>query len=212
MNRFHRRYCASPKWEKLMLEKLLPDALEGVSLGDNVLELGPGPGLTTLALARTAPRVTAVEIDPELARITRDRTRSCGNVEVVEGDATALPFDDARYSSVVCMTMLHHLHDAAAQDRLFRNVEIDEFRPGKGGGQCDRIQPVPTTDLQRPGRFGRRRVKAVQTRDHGQPVGTCLLEQDRGVGDLVVGCGPGVHSPPLKPEVRPSPSRYRSSR
>jgi ubiquinone/menaquinone biosynthesis C-methylase UbiE len=119
MNRFHRRYCASPKWEKLMLEKLLPDALEGVSLGDNVLELGPGPGLTTLALARTAPRVTAVEIDPELARITRDRTRSCGNVEVVEGDATALPFDDARYSSVVCMTMLHHLHDAAAQDRLF---------------------------------------------------------------------------------------------
>jgi ubiquinone/menaquinone biosynthesis C-methylase UbiE len=119
MNRFHRRYCAGPKWEKLMLEKLLPDALEGVSLGDNVLELGPGPGLTTLALARTAPRVTAVEIDPELARITRDRTRSCGNVEVVEGDATALPFDDARYSSVVCMTMLHHLHDAAAQDRLF---------------------------------------------------------------------------------------------
>ena len=119
MNRFHRRYCASPKWEKLMLEKLLPDALEGVSLGDNVLELGPGPGLTTLALARTAPRVTAVEIDRELAQITRDRTRSCGNVEVVEGDATALPFDDARYSSVVCMTMLHHLHDAAAQDRLF---------------------------------------------------------------------------------------------
>jgi ubiquinone/menaquinone biosynthesis C-methylase UbiE len=119
MNRFHRRYCASPKWEKLMLERLLPDALDGVSLGDNVLELGPGPGLTTLALARTAPRVTAVEIDRELAQITRDRTRSCGNVEVVEGDATALPFDDARYSSVVCMTMLHHLHDAAAQDRLF---------------------------------------------------------------------------------------------
>jgi ubiquinone/menaquinone biosynthesis C-methylase UbiE len=119
MNRFHRRYCASPKWEKLMLERLLPDALEGVSLGDNVLELGPGPGLTTLALARTAPRVTAVEIDRELADMTRERTRSCGNVEVVEGDATALPFDDARYSSVVRMTMLHHLHDAAAQDRLF---------------------------------------------------------------------------------------------
>ena len=50
--------------------------------------------------------------------MARERTRSCGNVEVVEGDATALPFDDARFSSVVCMTMLHHLHDAAAQDRL----------------------------------------------------------------------------------------------
>ena len=88
-----------------MLESLLPDALGGVSLGDNVLELGPGPGLTTL-LARTAPRVTAVEIDLQLAQMARDRTRSCGNVQVVEGDATALPFDDARFSSV--------LHDYAA--------------------------------------------------------------------------------------------------
>lgn len=119
MNRFHRRYCASAKWEKLMLEHLLPDALAGVSLGDDVLELGPGPGLTTLALSRTAPRVTAVEIDRDLVQVAQDRTRSCGNVEVIEGDATALPFDDAQFSSVVCMTMLHHLYDAAEQDRLF---------------------------------------------------------------------------------------------
>ena len=57
-----------------MLESVLPDALAGVSMGDNVLELGPGPGLTTLALARTAPRVPAVEIDRELAQVARDRT------------------------------------------------------------------------------------------------------------------------------------------
>ena len=76
-----------------------------------------GPGLTTLALAhissghgRRDRRGTSTD--------GAERTRSCGNVEVDEGDATALPFDDARFSSVVCMTMLHHLHDAAAQDRL----------------------------------------------------------------------------------------------
>jgi hypothetical protein len=44
------------------------DALAAISLGDNLLELGPGPGPTTLALARIAPRVTAVEIDRELAK------------------------------------------------------------------------------------------------------------------------------------------------
>jgi SAM-dependent methyltransferase len=59
----------------------------------------------------------------------REQTRSCGNVEVVEGDATALPFDDARFSSVVGVTMLHHLHDAAAQDRLVANVRR-VLRPG----------------------------------------------------------------------------------
>lgn len=60
-----------------MLESLLPDALGGVSLGDSVLELGPGPGLTTLAW-HTSPRVTAVEIDGKLAQMARERTRSLG--------------------------------------------------------------------------------------------------------------------------------------
>jgi SAM-dependent methyltransferase len=129
MNLFHRRYCASPKWEKLMLERLLPDALDGISLGDNVLELGPGPGLTTVALAHLAPQVTAIEIDRELAETARERTRALGNVDIVEGDATSLPFDAGQFSSVVCMTMLHHLHNAAEQNRLFAEA-CRVLRPG----------------------------------------------------------------------------------
>jgi hypothetical protein len=62
--------------------------LAGVSLGDNMLQLGPGPGLTTFALARTAPRVTAVEIDPQQHK-WRERTHSCGNAWVVEGGWTS---------------------------------------------------------------------------------------------------------------------------
>ena len=119
MNRFHRRYCAGAKWDALMREQLLPDALDGVELGDNVLELGPGPGLTTQALAPLTQHLTAIEIDPELAGCAADRTRHRGNVDVVLGDATYLPFRDGQFSSVVCMTMLHHLPDAATQDRLF---------------------------------------------------------------------------------------------
>ena len=102
-----------------MREHLLPDALDGIHLGGNVLELGPGPGLTTAALAQMTTHLTAIEIDEELAIIAANRTRPMGNVDVVLGDATELPFGDAQFSSVVCMTMLHHLHDAAAQDRLF---------------------------------------------------------------------------------------------
>jgi SAM-dependent methyltransferase len=129
MNRFHRRYCAGAKWDALMRERLLPDALDGVELGDNVLELGPGPGLTTQALAPMTTHLTAIEIDRELAGIAADRTRPSGNVDVVLGDATELPFGDAEFSSVVCMTMLHHLSDAAAQDRLFAQARR-VLRPG----------------------------------------------------------------------------------
>jgi SAM-dependent methyltransferase len=85
--------------------------------------------LTTQALAAKTERLTAIEIDPDLARSAGELTRELGNVQVVVGDATDLPFPDAEFSAVVCMTMLHHLPDAAAQDRLFAQARR-VLRPG----------------------------------------------------------------------------------
>ena len=48
---------------------------------------------------------------------------------------TLLPFADAEFSAVVCMTMLHHLPDAAAQDRLLAQARR-VLRPG--GVLCGR--------------------------------------------------------------------------
>ena len=42
MNAFHRRRCASPEWARHVEDNLLPWALDGVELGDNPLEIGPG--------------------------------------------------------------------------------------------------------------------------------------------------------------------------
>ena len=44
--------------------------------GETVLEVGPGLGSLTLALLAEGHRVTAVEIDPVLARRCRARSRS----------------------------------------------------------------------------------------------------------------------------------------
>ena len=126
MNRFHRYYCASPRWARVVQTTLVPAVLEGTELGRRVLEIGPGPGLTTEVLAGVAPRLTAIEIDPALARATRERVPAA---QVVQGDATAMPFADGAFSAVVCLTMLHHLPVAALQDRLF--VEAHRvLRPG----------------------------------------------------------------------------------
>ena len=73
MNRFHRWYCASPGWAHLVQTILVPAVLEGTELGRRVLEIGPGPGLTPEILAGVAPQLTAIEIDPELATVARDR-------------------------------------------------------------------------------------------------------------------------------------------
>ena len=66
MNRLHRWLCGS-EWWRTTLQQRLPWVLEGVDLGPNVLELGPGPGRTTDVLRQSVNRLTALELDPKLA-------------------------------------------------------------------------------------------------------------------------------------------------
>jgi 16S rRNA (adenine1518-N6/adenine1519-N6)-dimethyltransferase len=64
----------------------IADAL-GASPADTVLEIGPGPGGLTGALARRAGRVVAIEKDSDLVPSLRTRF---SNVQVIEGDALEL--------------------------------------------------------------------------------------------------------------------------
>jgi hypothetical protein len=50
----------------------------GKELGDEVLEIGPGPGATTEALRRQVPHLTAVEIDPAAVQALTDRFGESG--------------------------------------------------------------------------------------------------------------------------------------
>jgi SAM-dependent methyltransferase len=127
MNRLHRWYCRSGAWAARVRDEL-PQVLDGAELGDEVLEVGPGPGLTTDLLRTRVPRVTAIEIDPHLAEDLRQRTLGQA-VEVVTGDATSMPFQAARFSAVVSFTMLHHIPSPQQQDRLLAEVRR-VLRPG----------------------------------------------------------------------------------
>ncbi len=60
--------------------------LAGVGAGDRVVEIGPGVGSLTLALADTGASVTAVEIDDVLVGVLAETTAG-RNVEVVHADA-----------------------------------------------------------------------------------------------------------------------------
>jgi SAM-dependent methyltransferase len=126
MNLIHRRYCASTGWARAVEQKLLPWALDGVDLGDDVLEIGPGYGVTTRVLAHRVPRLTALEVDPALAGRLRQEYPA---VPVEVGDGAAMPFPDNRFSAAVCFTMLHHVPSAGQQDRLFAEA-YRVLRPG----------------------------------------------------------------------------------
>lgn len=102
-------------------ETILPEALRGLSLGDDVIEVGPGPGLTTDVLRTRTARLTALEFDPDLAGALAERLAGT-NVEVVCGDATAMDLPDDRFSGAASFHMLHHIPTADAQDAVFSEL------------------------------------------------------------------------------------------
>lgn len=57
------------------------------------LEIGPGIGVLTKALAKRAKKVVAVELDSALPPILKETLADCDNVEIVEGDALKMDLE-----------------------------------------------------------------------------------------------------------------------
>ena len=127
-----RDICALRDWSCRLLRHL---TLRFVSIR------GPGPGLTTDRLRRRTAHLTSIEIDPSLARALEGRMRG-SNVTVVEGDATAMPFEDGTFSGAVSFTMLHHVPSPALQDRLLAEVRR-VLRPGASFAGSDSVSSLP---------------------------------------------------------------------
>jgi SAM-dependent methyltransferase len=128
LNEKHLTLCSSAEWAEAVERWIMPWVLDGIDLGDDVLEIGPGPGRTTDVLRERVPHVTAVELDPTLAADLAARTSGL-NVEVVRADATATGLPGARFSGAVCCTMLHHVPSVEQQDALLFEVRR-LLRPG----------------------------------------------------------------------------------
>jgi len=120
MNLMHRWLCNSAHWKEVVETHILPWTLEGLNLGSDVLEVGPGPGASTDLLYGRVARLTCVEADRRFAE--RLRRRLDQRVCVMCEDATAMSLRDESFDGAVCFTMLHHVPSVAKQDRLLREV------------------------------------------------------------------------------------------
>jgi ubiquinone/menaquinone biosynthesis C-methylase UbiE len=128
VNRVHNWYCSSDRWARGVEDKLLPWGLKGVELGDDLLEIGPGFGATSKVLARRSGRLTILELEQDYCEHLRAELGE--RAEVVQGDATRMPFEDARFSGAACFTMLHHIPSPELQDQLLSEA----FRVLQPGG------------------------------------------------------------------------------
>ena len=100
------------------------DAGKGV-----LLDVACGPGVVTAALTQNAARITAFDATPAMLEKARARCEEAGlaNVEFREGDAQAMPFDDATFDGIVTRLAIHHFAEPA-------KVMSEMYRVLKPGG------------------------------------------------------------------------------
>ena len=128
VNQGHMEFCTSERWRSLLRDVILPGALGRVSLGSEVVEVGPGPGFTTEVLLQSCKHVTAVEIDPVLADRLRTRL-GMDDVDIVVGDARATGLPGGSFTGAASFHMFHHIPTDDDQNQVFAEL-VRILRPG----------------------------------------------------------------------------------
>jgi len=74
----------------------------GLEPGMELLDVACGAGNATIPAARAGARVTGLDFSPDLLAIARERAADAMvEIDWVEGDVQALPFDDASFDRVI---------------------------------------------------------------------------------------------------------------
>jgi 2-polyprenyl-3-methyl-5-hydroxy-6-metoxy-1,4-benzoquinol methylase len=80
--------------------------------GSRVLELGPGWGNTTLALAQMGHHVTAIDIDPSFCQLINARASRAGvEIDVRQGDFSSVSTLELTFDAVLFFESFHHSSD-----------------------------------------------------------------------------------------------------
>jgi len=111
MSRFERAFCCGAVWRSS--SATIARELRVERLGPDVLEIGSGSGSVAQQLLSVNPELawTAIDLDPHMTAAAVTRLREYPNASARTADATALPFLDASFDSVVSCLMLHHIID-----------------------------------------------------------------------------------------------------
>jgi len=94
--------------------------------GEHILEIGCGAGADLEQFVLGGAIASAVDVTPAHVQMARDRLR--GRAEIVQSDATALPFPNETFDYVYSHGVLHHIEQP-------RRVVEEIFRVLRPGGR-----------------------------------------------------------------------------
>jgi ubiquinone/menaquinone biosynthesis C-methylase UbiE len=134
-----------------------------------VLDVGTGPGLLLVEIARLRPdlQLTGLDLAPDMVETARHNLAGLGDrATAVVGDVSDLPFEDDSFDLIVSSLSLHHWADPATggveltrvlrtggQVRIYdvRSAPFAALRAATSGPGGDaKLTPFPITPLPRP--------------------------------------------------------------
>lgn len=111
--------------DRNILDKVVRTAQ--ITKEDVVLEVGPGLGEMTIALACQAKKVIAIEIDSKLAAILEKKMKDYPNVEVVNRDILKVDFNQFLKKEGHPIKVVANLPYQISTPLLFRFIESEEI-------------------------------------------------------------------------------------
>jgi ubiquinone/menaquinone biosynthesis C-methylase UbiE len=86
------------------MESYAREAAAYLHPGSSVLEIAPGPGYLSIALAKMGDyQVTGMDISFDFVEICKHNAKQAGvNVSFVQGNASAVPFEDSCFDFIIC--------------------------------------------------------------------------------------------------------------
>lgn len=145
------------------------------------LEIGCGTGSLLVMLKRASPAAEVVGLDPDpnaLALARRKAARAGLSIQLDQGFAGELPYDDASVDRVLSSLMFHHLRGPAKQQMLRAVVRV--LRPGGRFHMLDLGGPASVR-----GFLARKIHPGAALRDNGEERVLGLM-RDAGLADAQV--------------------------
>ena len=115
-------FWQDPRWRRALVDEIAPQP------GRRVLDVATGTGMVTAELLKRCGECTVVGIDQSAEMLGAARARFSGDprVELVEGEAEALPFADESFDALTVTYLLRYVEDPRATMSELARV----LRPG----------------------------------------------------------------------------------